>query len=59
MLLLSLPLLPLPAPLITSLQPEASANATKKSFAVGLQKADGKMNEFPLLGMPADSEWIL
>ena len=48
-----------PPTALTSLQPAASANATKKSFAVELQKADGKKNEFPLLGMPADSEWIL
>jgi hypothetical protein len=56
---------PAAAPVIITLQPAsvpapaASANATKKSFSVDLQKADGKKNEFPLLGMPADSEWIL
>lgn len=44
----------------------ASASATKKSFDVKLLKEGGKKNatgtqknEFPFLGMPADSDWVL
>jgi len=39
--------------------PAASANATKKSFEVKLQGADGKRQKFAFLGMPADADWIL
>ncbi|KAL4447270.1 hypothetical protein ABPG77_007303 [Micractinium sp. CCAP 211/92] len=36
-----------------------SANATKKSFKLDLQKADGSKDKFPFLGMPKDDQWIL
>lgn len=48
---------PLAAPLVLILA--ASANATKKSFKLDLQKADGSKDKFPLLGMPKDDQWIL
>ena len=37
----------------------SSTNFSKKSFAVTLKKPGGGDNSFPLLGMPADEDWVL
>jgi hypothetical protein len=37
----------------------SSAEFQKKSYRVKLTDAGGKGAEFPLLGMPADEDWIL